>query len=393
MFQDRARNWAVLAAYFSETGLESEVWLDDFITSGAMRFDKVSAPRSHMDWHHKVARRTSGGQWLDHMAHARKAMAARPDGLITVFPQLAMCAGLLKRFSRHKPAIVAYNFNLGTLQPGPRQRLARFVAPQIDRFVVHAPSEIASYAAYLDVPEHRMEFVPVQRGELPFARDEECEQPFILAMGSAHRDYPTLIEALAPLGIRTLIVARKDIIDTLPKAPHLEYLHGLSQEDCLRLTARARLSVTPISNMETASGQVTFVNAMRMGVPVIATRCPGTDGYIADRATGVLCKPFDALDLRLKIKALWQDGMLRRQIAQAGQQEAARRFSDPAVAARLERILLEVSGSVAAPSITQPDAVTSPVPIGMASTGDVLPVMRPKMRIVGSGTPVHAPKS
>lgn len=329
--------WCILADFFSSTNSR---WLDDFIDHPSLEFVKVPPDTAGGDWHSQRSMTTGLRKWFRHLAHARKALAARPDGIITCFPQLAMSVGLMLRMTGRRIPVVAHNFNIGALAPGLRQRIARLAASRIDRFLVHSPSEVAPYAAYLGVPEDRVRFVALQRPAPMFARDEDTESPFLLAMGSAHRDYATMIEALEPLRYRTIIVTREDIIARLPERPWIEYRHGLSSEECLQLLGAARISVTPVSNMETASGQVTFINAMRMGVPLIVTRCPGAEGYVTDGDTGLLATPFDAADMRAKIDALWTDADLRRKMGISARRYAEEHFSDEAAAATLRDILL-----------------------------------------------------
>jgi glycosyltransferase involved in cell wall biosynthesis len=185
-----------------------------------------------------------------------------------------MCVALLKLIFRQKVRIIAYNFNLGALPRGRRQTLARLVAGKIDRFVVHSPLEVGSYAEYLGVPSGKVSFIPLQRGKIDIMRDEDDREPYLLALGSANRDYVTLIAAVDALKIRTVIVTRPDALDALPCSPYVTFMSGLSQTECNELLARARISVTPVANQGTASGQITFLTAMQLGVPVIASRCP-----------------------------------------------------------------------------------------------------------------------
>ena len=334
------KNWVIAADFFAGPGAR---WLDDFISDARFSFTKVAPPVAAASWHSQRSRVTSLSVWLRHFRQARTALAQNPDGVVTCFPQLAMCAALIKRFGRRKPALIAYNYNLGALPGGWRQKLARLVAAQIDCFVVHSPQEQSRYAAYLGVDPERIIFAPLQRGKITLARAEDKDAPFVLAMGSAHRDYPTLIEAVDALGIPTTIVTRPDEVARLAHKEHVTFLSGLSQQDCMDLLARARLSVTPVANLETASGQVTFVNAMMLGVPVIATACPGTDGYIDDGRTGVLVPPFKADVLAREIERLWQDGAARDRLAAAARIDAQERFSDEVAAARLAAIMAQLT--------------------------------------------------
>lgn len=331
-----AETWAIVARFFS--GIEDR-WLDDFIEDENLRFVKVPPTERDRSWHHGGGRQTSLSQWLGLFGQVWRALRLKPAGMVTCFPQLALVAALLRKMGLGRYRIVAYNFNIGALPGGIRQRIARFAASTIDVFVVHSPQEIAAYATYLGLPMEKFVFIPLQGGAHDIERQEDTDTPFLLSMGSAHRDYPVLLSALDGLSIPTVIVTREDIAATLPVDPDVTCMSGLTERACLELLSRARLSVTPIANLETASGQVTFVNAMQCGVPVIATRCPGTDGYIEHMRTGVLVNPSDSADLRQRIEELWQDPALRASLSAAGLAEAEHRFSDGAAAKRLHSLL------------------------------------------------------
>lgn len=336
-----ARRWTIVAAWFEgpDPAGPASRWLDDFIDDPALVFRKQGPVRRARSWHERRGQVTPAGEWSGHLRQARAALADRPDGVVACFPPLAMCVALLKRLGRHKPRIIAYNYNLGGFPSGAKRRLARLVAAEIDVYVVHAPSEVEPYAAYLDVPRDRVRFIPLQRGRIDVPRAEDTEAPFLLAMGSAHRDYATLIEAVDALAIPTVIVTRAADIEALPRSPHVEFRSGLAPEACMDLLARARLSVTPISNLTTASGQVTLLDAMQLGVPLIVTDCPGAEGYVEDGRTGLLVPPFDVAAMGTAIASLWDDSARRAALAKAAQAESLSRFSDEAAAAASSRCL------------------------------------------------------
>ncbi len=328
------KKWNVVARFFKNPDPR---WLDDFISDPEFRFCKIVAARED-DWH-VSRRRTTTAQWMGLLSYSWRAFDNEPSGIITCFPQLAMTVAVIKRLTFRHTQIVAHNFNLGSLPGGLRRAMARFAARQIDAFIVHSPTEIVPYARYLGVAERRIHFVPLQRGEIPEPRREETAAPYLLAMGSAHRDYESLIAAVEQLGLRTVIVTREDIITRLPKPHCVEFHHGFSEEDCIRLLAGARLSVIPISNLETASGQVTIVNSMMLGVAVIATRCPGSEGYIEEGETGLLVAPFDTEGMKCAIQRLWSDSATRETLARRGKLYAQDHFNDPVAAEALRKIL------------------------------------------------------
>lgn len=332
---------AVGAAFFETAEAR---WLDDFIADDMVSSYKVPAPGGGQErnWHAGRSKITPIRQWWRHMRHGAALLRGRPDAIITCFPQLSVTTALLKRVLGRNVPIIAYNFNLGGFPKGPKQWLAAWAAKALDLIIVHSPTEVSPYADYLGMPVSRVRFIPLQRGEITEPRDEETEHPFLLAMGSAHRDYESLIEAVRGTDIRTIIVTRATDIETLPKAENVEFLSDLSAAACMTLMAQARLSVTPVDNMTTASGQITFITAMRMGVPVIATDCPGIQGYITPGETGLLVSPRDAEALRRAIQNLWHDPAARLRLAEAASREAKARFSDEAAAEHLHQALVQV---------------------------------------------------
>lgn len=342
MLKKQKERWAVVAHFF--TG-HNDRWLDDFINNPQIKFTKVPPVTGSDTWHIRKSKLTSQREWLGHFRQALKAFWKRPDGIIACFPQLAMCAALLKKVTRRNVRIIAYNFNLGALRSGRRQSAARFVADQINYFVVHSPSEVESYASYLGVSREKVRFIPLQRGEIDLTRNEDLNDPYLIAMGSAGRDYRTLLKAVNELGIRSIIVSRPDIIETLPPSSNVTFMSSLSSEECMRLLSRARISVTPIANQETASGQVTFLNAMQLGVPLIATRCPGTDGYIEDGKTGLLAAPGSVEDMKVAILSLWKNEVKRQELATKAREEFSRRFSDQAAADSLQKLIEKASAN------------------------------------------------
>jgi glycosyltransferase involved in cell wall biosynthesis len=332
--------WNIAARFFQSA---DAVWLDDFIKDPHLTFRKIPAMRTE-NWHSSAKPRTSRRQWLSMLGQGWRAFSGNPHGVITCFPQLAMIVAIGKRLTFRQTRIVAYNFNLEGVPGGIRQALARFAAKGVDVFIVHSPSEVQSYADYLGVDAQRVQFVPLQRGWIDMPRAENLTAPFILAMGSAGRDYKTLIAAVDRLAIPTVIVTRKDIIESLPPSDHVTFRHSLSEVECLELLATARFSVTPLGNLTTASGQVTFINSMMLGVPLIATRCPGTEGYVEDGVTGVLIEPFDRAGMERAIMSLWTDAGRRAELSGQSLAFAHEHLSDDAAAKALTGVLRTLGG-------------------------------------------------
>lgn len=328
----------VLAPFFEDRGS----WIDDFCDRLDLEFHKAAYPKRLLSWHSR-GMVTPMTEWLGHFFYVHQAMKWKPDCIVTSFPQLALVAAAqLCFFRKPGPSLVAWNFNLGSLASSWKGYLSGRPLSRVDQFIVHARGEVGSYARWLGIAEDKFRFVPLQRGKIVEVSPSPIQRPYIVSMGSANRDYRVLVEAVIGTGIKTVIISKKEVIDQLPNHPGLVKLSGLSLEECNSILGGAELNVVPMKSTKTASGQVTFLTSMRMGIPSVVTRCVGSVDYINDGLTGLLVAPEQTEALRQAILALWQDVDLKSRIGLAGRLYAEQHFSDEAAGRYLSQTLDEV---------------------------------------------------
>lgn len=85
---------------------------------------------------------------------------------------------------------------------------------------------------------------------------------------------------------------------------------------------------------------VAAIEAMGMGLPVIATRVAGTPEVVRHEETGLLVEPADPHDLAKAIGRLLADDALRNRLAAAGKRSARERYSFHEVLDRYEDVLM-----------------------------------------------------
>lgn len=326
------KKWLIVPPY-------DNPWLEPFVPQKEFQFELVPPPKKVHSWHFHNRLNSSIKNWWNYWKQSKNAWKKRPDGIITLFPQLALTVALVKGILCSKTPIIAWSFNLGRLYPGVKQRIARGILASVNLFVVHSKAERAQYSEWLGLPIERFQFVPLQIGKIPHVAEEEVKEPFIVSMGSAQRDYATLFEALRKLKIKTIVVAADHAISGLDIPECVEIRQGLTREACQELCQRARLSVVPIGNRETASGQVTLVEAMRMGRPIIATNCMGTEDYIISGETGILTEFKSVQSMSEAIERMWNDRELRERLGKNAAQYAEKYLSDEAVGKQLGDLL------------------------------------------------------
>jgi glycosyltransferase involved in cell wall biosynthesis len=164
------------------------------------------------------------------------------------------------------------------------------------------------------------------------------------------KDLPTLVSAIGVLierrvPVRCAIVgdgpcrpalqrkiaeaALTDQVLLLPFAPPAErYLAALDV-----FVLPSRWEGLPISVLE----------AMAMGLPVIATRVNGIPEAVDDGLTGLLVTPQDEIRLADAISALAMDEAARRRMGHAGRAAVVRRFALDRMVDELERLYATVS--------------------------------------------------
>jgi len=332
-------HWTVATPFTVDS--ETDRWLTPFVPGDRRRFTMVPAqPRA--SWHDRSRRAAGFGDWRRSWSQGRAAWRASQGGVITVFPHLAFVVGLHQRLAaRHKP-VVAWCFNLGGLYRGVKRAAARAACQHIERFVVHSRAETTRYAEWLGLPRERFRFVPLQRASIPIVTDEEERSPFVLALGSAHRDFATLFEAVRRARLPTLVVAARHAVAGLEIPSNVELRSSLSHAECRRLAQRARVNVVPVVNEETASGQVTLVEAMRMGRAVVATRCIGSEDYVDSESNGLLVEARSVEELQGAIERVWEDERLRRHLGRNAACYTAEHCSDEAAGVALAQVLEEL---------------------------------------------------
>jgi len=88
-----------------------------------------------------------------------------------------------------------------------------------------------------------------------------------------------------------------------------------------------------------------ILEAMAMGVAVIATNAGGVPEIVEDGVSGLLYSPGDSAQLTACIATLHRDPLLRERLASAGRARAAHDFSRSAHYDRLERIMRDAVGA------------------------------------------------
>lgn len=338
-------HWTVAAPFIHSLELPNSNWLMPYVPGDRHSFTIVPHCVPLQNWHNRRSATTSFSEWLRYGQQAMNAVQQTQGGVIVVFPQLAAAVGTLQQLAPQPFPVVAWMFNVGTCYGDWRRQIARLSLQRIDRFVVHTERERQLYSDWLQLPIDRFEFVPYQVSDIPVMHSENTEQPFLVALGSAHRDFATLFAAVDRLQLPAVVASGARSLEGFTVPASVKTPFGISKQDCLQLAQEARINIVPLlpNPAVTAAGQVTIVEAMRMKRALIVTRCNGAEDYVQHGKTGLLVEPQSIESMVEAIQLLWNDADLRRRLGESAGEYAAAHFSDESAGRSLGHILNKVA--------------------------------------------------
>lgn len=208
----------------------------------------------------------------------------------------------------------------------------------------------------VEVPEPAADAVAALRKEYTAATPNgQADAPFetlLLFVGRLveHKNLPRLLDAFARVAterphVRLLLVGGGPLHDALVARIRELKLDGRAlllgeRPDVAALMKAADLLVAP-SLREGMSNVI--LEAMALGLPVLATRVGGTPEVIEDGRHGVLVDPIDTLALADAMLQLIDDPVRRQAIGQAGRQKVLEQYSPPAMVSAMLKEYSRVS--------------------------------------------------
>ena len=160
-----------------------------------------------------------------------------------------------------------------------------------------------SYTAeLLNVPEERFRFIPwpLSDGRQTLPSPKHAPARKVMSSGRAACDWETLFRAAQGANWSLTVVCGR------PELQKVKELAGKSAQVLCDIPAAEHQAMIEASdvyvlclrNDPTSCGQVRLMNAISAGVPVVATRVRGLEGYATHGTTAMLVEPGDAQGLR-----------------------------------------------------------------------------------------------
>jgi glycosyltransferase involved in cell wall biosynthesis len=287
--------------------------------------DKIVTVRRSSDWG-----KTGTKKYLFYFKEALSLMrqAHKFDVLVICTVGMeAFVVGRLKKLLCPNTKVILADFLMP--QESTAVRLVRSWLNGLDGFVCIRRGDIPVLERRFGIPAGKCHFAffPVS---LPAGNIGTDQGNYIYSAGSAHRDWPTLIVALAQLSYKAILSV--DIPVQVPEdaKQRIQVLPMQSPEEGRKLMAAAKIVVLSLEDTELPSGPLVLLDAMAAGKAVVATKVNGTVDYVKDGVNGYLTAPKDSSALAATIASLMEDEALREKLGQTAREMAIKQFTQDA---------------------------------------------------------------
>jgi glycosyltransferase involved in cell wall biosynthesis len=187
------------------------------------------------------------------------------------------------------------------------------------------------------IPDTPVEYVRFGIDHEFFAAQPYPDVPRVVSVGGDRdRDAETLFRALARVhDVRPdveLVVQTASELTPPPGVVKIRHLPHLQLRELYATASLVAIATRPNLHV---SGMTVSLEAMATGRPVVETRTPGMDDYVADGETGLLGEPGDAETLAAHMLALLDEPARAASMGEAGRRSVEQRFSSEIMAAAI----------------------------------------------------------
>lgn len=261
------------------------------------------------------------------------------DIVISVFESSATVLSFLRAWISFRPKLIMWDIAPDEVWR-PRRWLQNLTVPRVDNILLLSSQQ----QDYLEARWHAGNKAKMiwQSVDTDFYQPEPPQpQGPVLAIGDDHgRDWPTLIEALAPLDIELVLKTRSKI--NLPEGARLkvrQISHRVSFRELRDLYAKASIVVIPLSVTLNVSGVGSVLESMAMGKALVISDNPPIRDYLEPGKTADVVPVGDAVRLREAVTALLADNERMVMMGHMARERVAHLYSNEELAHRFANVL------------------------------------------------------
>lgn len=220
----------------------------------------------------------------------------------------AMLLGAIKRICRIKmPPILDVDISSfhQASKSGTIHRLSQFSSKAFDYMVYHTSSQIDYYKMEFPWIVNKCEFIPLgvdynywKTKKYPVISEKKS---YIVCVGYRKRDWNTLLKAYSESNIdeELYLIGNPDIKCENPKVKVLPFI---PIDELMIYITNAKFSVIPLDDFNYSFAQLTLLQQMALGVPILAADVHSIRDYIRCSDGIMSYTPYDVEDLKTKLQ-------------------------------------------------------------------------------------------
>lgn len=234
-------------------------------------------------------------------------------------------------------------FNSGA-EKGPALHLMQFASKSIDGVIYHTSSQRTYYERFYPWLAGKSRFIPFGTDMDYFNMEDRppSEAPYMVCVGSAKRDWNTLIAAYekSDTTVRLKLIGHAD--RRYEGISGVEQLPVLPIRELMEQIWGAAFCVLPMESLPYSCGQMTLMQQMALGKCVFAADVPSFADYIEDGVTAITYPHGNAEALAERLKWAVSHPRERDAIARRGAEFLRERCNEKIMAEEIEAFLLSV---------------------------------------------------
>ncbi len=171
---------------------------------------------------------------------------------------------------------------------------------------------------------------------------DKPKSPYLLTVGrDPRRDFSTLVSAIDKLDWDLKLVTQPYLVpEGVKNNPKVQILDGLSYEELFKLYANSTIAVIPVKHGTTfMSGIRATMEAMLLGIPVIASRVSGMQDYFSDGKELIYFEPENSMSLLQAIERITKNKELKNRLILNAKNKITNNYSLSKYSDALEHIL------------------------------------------------------
>lgn len=198
-------------------------------------------------------------------------------------------------------------------------------SPYIDGYTCVANIECENYSRIFNLPRDKFKYV--QWGLADFSKEYKIKKrEYIFSAGRSNRDWAFIFDALGNTKYSGKMICSEG--NYKGKFSNLDVFSNISDEEYYKILAQSYCVIISIKDCSISAGQITLIQAMQFGKPVILTQSDGlTNDYVVNEENGLIVGK-DKKELLAAIGRLYEDDTLYRRLSQNGRKLFEERFSN-----------------------------------------------------------------